>query len=50
MIEGCRAIGFTLGVPARSMVGLVDDILADRAFVEDRATSAVPVASLGIWS
>ncbi|GAA1764606.1 UDP-N-acetylmuramoyl-L-alanine--D-glutamate ligase [Nostocoides vanveenii] len=47
VIEGCRAIGFTLGVPARSMVGLVDDILADRAFVEDRATSAVPVASLG---
>ena len=34
--EGCRAIGFTLGTPAPSMLGVVDDILADRAFVEQR--------------
>ncbi|MEO7421191.1 MAG: cyanophycin synthetase, partial [Ornithinibacter sp.] len=44
--EGCRAVGFTLGLPARSMVGLVDDVLADRAFIEQRATSAAELATL----
>ena len=33
VIEGCRAIGFTLGIPAPGMIGLVDDVIADRAFV-----------------
>jgi UDP-N-acetylmuramoylalanine--D-glutamate ligase len=46
VIEGCRAIGFTLGTPGMSMVGLVDDLLVDRAFVEQRATSALEMASL----
>jgi UDP-N-acetylmuramoylalanine--D-glutamate ligase len=46
VIEGCRAIGFTLGMPAISMVGLVDDLLVDRAFVEQRESSALEVASL----
>ena len=44
--DGCRAIGFTLGTPALSMVGVVDDILADRAFVEQRKTSAAELATL----
>jgi UDP-N-acetylmuramoylalanine--D-glutamate ligase len=44
--EGCRAIGFTLGTPGLSMVGVVDDILADRAFVEQRQTSAAELATL----
>ncbi|MEO5608258.1 MAG: UDP-N-acetylmuramoyl-L-alanine--D-glutamate ligase [Ornithinibacter sp.] len=44
--EGCRAVGFTLGLPARSMVGMVDDVLADRAFIEQRATSAAELATL----
>ncbi len=44
--EGCRAVGFTIGVPGRSMVGLVDDVLADRAFVEQRETSAAELATL----
>jgi len=44
--EGCRAIGFTLGIPALSMVGLVDDVLADRAFVEQRRTSAAELATV----
>ncbi len=43
---GCRAIGFTLGVPALSMVGMVADVLADRAFVEQRRTSAAELATL----
>jgi UDP-N-acetylmuramoylalanine--D-glutamate ligase len=44
--EGARAIGFTLGTPSVGMVGLVDDVLADRAFVEDRQTSAAELATL----
>lgn len=44
--EGARAIGFTLGVPARSMVGVVDDLLVDRAFVQQRATSALELAKV----
>ncbi|MGQ7295616.1 UDP-N-acetylmuramoyl-L-alanine--D-glutamate ligase [Quadrisphaera sp. KR29] len=44
--EGCRAIGFTLGVPGLSMLGVVDDVLADRAFVADRATSAAELCTL----
>ncbi|GAA1512900.1 UDP-N-acetylmuramoyl-L-alanine--D-glutamate ligase [Kribbella lupini] len=46
VIEGCRAIGFTLGTPGLSMVGLVDEYLVDRAFVEQRATSALELATL----
>ena len=44
--EGARAIGFTLGTPAVGMLGLVDDVLADRAFVEDRQTSAAELCTL----
>jgi UDP-N-acetylmuramoylalanine--D-glutamate ligase len=43
--EGARAIGFTLGTPGVGMLGLVDDVLADRAFVEDRQTSAAELAT-----
>ena len=46
VIEGCRAIGFTLGVPGPSMLGVVDDVLADRAFVAERRTSAAELATL----
>ncbi|WP_328995027.1 UDP-N-acetylmuramoyl-L-alanine--D-glutamate ligase [Kribbella sp. NBC_01245] len=46
VIEGCRAVGFTLGTPAISMVGMVDDLLVDRAFVEQRASSALELAAL----
>ena len=44
--EGARAIGFTLGIPSVSMVGVVEDIIVDRAFVQQRQTSALPLASL----
>jgi UDP-N-acetylmuramoylalanine--D-glutamate ligase len=44
--EGCRAVGFTLGTPGLSMVGVVDDVVADRAFVEQRRTSAAELATL----
>ncbi|MBB3040330.1 UDP-N-acetylmuramoyl-L-alanine--D-glutamate ligase [Nocardioides sp. LMS-CY] len=46
VIEGARAIGFTLGMPAVGMVGLVEDILADRAFIEQRDTSAAELCTI----
>ena len=46
VIEGCRAIGFTLGIPAPSMVGVVEDMLVDRAFLEERRDSAIPMAAI----
>jgi len=45
VVEGCRAIGFTLGVPSLSMLGVVDDLLVDRAFVDNRRVSAQELAS-----
>ncbi len=47
VIEGCRAIGFTLGVPDISMLGVVEDILVDRAFVANRAQAAQELATVG---
>ncbi len=46
VVEGARAIGFTLGMPAVGMVGLVEDILADRAFIEQRDTSAAELCTV----
>ncbi len=46
VVEGARAIGFTLGMPAAGMLGLVDDILVDRAFIPERATSAAELGTL----
>lgn len=46
VIEGARAIGFTLGIPAPSMVGVVDDLLVDRAFIPQRRDSAVELAKV----
>ncbi|MYT53511.1 UDP-N-acetylmuramoyl-L-alanine--D-glutamate ligase [Streptomyces sp. SID7815] len=45
--EGCRAIGFTLGTPGPSQLGLVDGILVDRAFVADRQKQAQELAEVG---
>jgi UDP-N-acetylmuramoylalanine--D-glutamate ligase len=46
VVEGARAIGFTLGIPARSMVGIVDDLIVDRAFIPQRADSALELAKV----
>lgn len=46
VIEGARAIGFTLGIPSISMLGVVDDLLVDRAFIPQRRDSALPLASV----
>ncbi|GHE39901.1 UDP-N-acetylmuramoylalanine--D-glutamate ligase [Streptomyces longispororuber] len=44
--EGCRAIGFTLGTPAPSQLGVVEGILVDRAFVPDRQKQAQELAEV----
>ncbi|KAB1660106.1 UDP-N-acetylmuramoyl-L-alanine--D-glutamate ligase [Pseudoclavibacter chungangensis] len=44
--EGCRAIGFGLDVPGPSDFGVVDGILVDRAFLDDRAHRALELTTL----
>ncbi|SEE16726.1 UDP-N-acetylmuramoylalanine--D-glutamate ligase [Arthrobacter alpinus] len=44
--EGCRAVGFTTGIPAISMVGVVEGLLVDRAFIAERKDSAAELASM----
>ncbi|MEQ1736190.1 MAG: UDP-N-acetylmuramoyl-L-alanine--D-glutamate ligase [Rhodoglobus sp.] len=44
--EGARAIGFGPTVPGPSDVGIVDGILVDRAFLDDRHHSALELATL----
>lgn len=46
VVEGCRAIGFTLGVPAVAMLGVVEDVMVDRAFITDRSDSAQELGSV----
>ena len=46
VIEGARAIGFDLGVPGPSDVGVVEGILVDRAFLEERATMALELTTV----
>jgi UDP-N-acetylmuramoylalanine--D-glutamate ligase len=46
VVEGARAIGFTLGIPSVGMVGVVEDILVDRAFVEERQNSAAELCAI----
>lgn len=42
---GARAIGFTLGAPSVSMLGVIDDVLVDRAFIENRKDYGQELAS-----
>jgi UDP-N-acetylmuramoylalanine--D-glutamate ligase len=44
--EGARAIGFTLGMPGVGMVGVVDQILVDRAFIAERQSSAAELCTI----
>ena len=43
VVEGCRAVGFTIGSPDRSDIGYVEDILVDRAYVPSY-DEAAPIA------
>ncbi|MEJ8634434.1 UDP-N-acetylmuramoyl-L-alanine--D-glutamate ligase [Streptomyces sp. NPDC006475] len=44
--EGCRAIGFTLGTPGPSQLGVVEGLLVDRAFVDNRQQQAQELAEV----
>jgi UDP-N-acetylmuramoylalanine--D-glutamate ligase len=44
--DGARAIGFGLGVPGPSDLGVVEGILCDRAFHEDRFETAVEITTM----
>ncbi len=46
VVEGCRAIGFTAGIPDISMVGVVEEFLVDRAFLENRREAALELAEI----
>ncbi|MFT4230060.1 MAG: UDP-N-acetylmuramoyl-L-alanine--D-glutamate ligase [Microbacterium sp.] len=46
VVEGARAIGFDLGVPGPSDLGVVDGILVDRAFLQERRTSALELTTV----
>jgi UDP-N-acetylmuramoylalanine--D-glutamate ligase len=47
VVDGCRAIGFDLGSPGVSDVGIVDGIVVDRAFNDDRRTHALELTTHG---
>ena len=42
VVEGCRAIGFTLGTPGLSMLGGVDDLLVDRDRIREALVRHAP--------
>lgn len=44
--EGARAIGFGLDVPGPSDFGVVEGILADRAYLDDRRNAALEITTL----
>jgi UDP-N-acetylmuramoylalanine--D-glutamate ligase len=46
VVEGARAVGFGLGVPGPSDFGIVDGILVDRAFHQDRRNSALEITTV----
>jgi UDP-N-acetylmuramoylalanine--D-glutamate ligase len=43
--DGCRAIGFGLDMPGPSDLGLVEEFLVDRAFLEERHSHALELGS-----
>jgi UDP-N-acetylmuramoylalanine--D-glutamate ligase len=44
--DGARAIGFGMSIPGPSDVGVVEGILVDRAFLDDRHHSALELATI----
>jgi UDP-N-acetylmuramoylalanine--D-glutamate ligase len=45
--EGCRAIGFGLDAPGPSDLGIVGDIVLDRAFIPNRQSTALELTTHG---
>ncbi|CAH0166772.1 UDP-N-acetylmuramoylalanine--D-glutamate ligase [Microbacterium oxydans] len=46
VVEGARAIGFDLGIPGPSDLGVVEGLIVDRAFLDDRSRSALELTTL----
>lgn len=46
VVEGARAIGLGLDSPGMSDIGLVEGIIVDRAFLDDRANQALEISTL----
>jgi UDP-N-acetylmuramoylalanine--D-glutamate ligase len=46
VLEGCRAIGFGLGIPGPSDFGVVGEIICDRAFIDDRRDAAAEIVTI----
>lgn len=46
VMEGARAIGFDLDTPGPSDFGVVDGLLLDRAFLDDRRNSALEITTV----
>lgn len=46
VVEGARAIGFDLGIPGPSDLGIVEGLIVDRAFLDDRARSALELTTI----
>ncbi len=46
VVEGARAIGLGLDSPGMSDIGLVEGIIVDRAFLDDRAHQALEISTL----
>lgn len=46
VVEGARAIGFSLGIPGPGEVGVVEDVLVDRAYIPQRYSSAAELGGL----
>lgn len=46
VVEGCRAVGFTLGAPGPGMLGVVEGLLVDRAFAPGGSSEAVELATV----
>jgi len=46
VMDGCRSVGFGLAAPRAGAVGVVDDVITDRAFPGQRQESATQLASV----
>lgn len=46
VIEGCRAVGFTLQVPMPGEIGIVEEFLVDRTFVGNTKNEATELAEI----
>lgn len=46
LVDGVRAVGFTLAIPQVGMLGVMDGVLADRAFADDRMYSAAELCAV----